>query len=118
VVLLGSVPDDDLALLYNAVDVFVTTSLLEGFCLPVLEAMACGLPVVCSNLSALPELVDSAAVQVNPLDVDALTEALASVLEDGQRQVHMRQLGLARAAHYRWEKTAAHYLDVYRTVLG
>jgi glycosyltransferase involved in cell wall biosynthesis len=113
---MGNVADDDLPLLYNAADVFVTTSLLEGFCFPVLEAMACGTPVVCSSLSALPELVGDAAVQVNPCDVDALTEALAAVLQDSQQQAHMRQRGLERAVHYRWEKTAARYLDVYRAV--
>ncbi|HLZ09608.1 MAG TPA: glycosyltransferase family 1 protein, partial [Chloroflexota bacterium] len=90
VVFLGRVSDEDLPALYSLADIFVFPSLYEGFGLPPLEAMACGLPVVCSSASSLPEVVGEAGVLVSPYDVDAWSSAMADLLEDGDRR---RELG-------------------------
>ncbi|MCS6911544.1 MAG: glycosyltransferase family 4 protein, partial [Anaerolineales bacterium] len=82
--LLPYVPEADLAGLYSGATAFVFPSLYEGFGFPVLEAMACGTPIVCSNTSSLPEVVGEAALTVNPLDVAALTEAIRRVLSDAE----------------------------------
>jgi|GEM_PF-121075 len=107
---LGPIPDADLPALYAAATVFVFPSLYEGFGLPVLEAMACGTPVICSNTSSLPEVAGDAAVMVNPLDVNALAAALGQLLSDAD----LRTKGLAQARRFSWEHTARQTLDLYR----
>jgi alpha-1,3-rhamnosyl/mannosyltransferase len=112
----GYVPDDDLAALYSGADVFVFPSIHEGFGLPVIEAMACGAPVICSDRSALPEITDGAAILVDPGDRAALTRAIARVLDDHSLQAQLRARGLARAAAFTWERTARATLAVYESV--
>ncbi len=112
----GFVSDDDLLQLYNACDLFVFPSFYEGFGLPALEAMACGRAVVCSNTSALPEVVDGAAILFDPYAVDEMVRALRDVLLDSELRCRMERLGLQRAAHFSWQKTAERTLDVYRDV--
>lgn len=112
------VSDQDLALFYNAADLFVFPSLYEGFGLPPLEAMACGTPVVCSNAASLPEVVGDAAVTVDPYDVDALADAMHRVLADPELREDLRARGLARARQFTWERTARETLAVYREVCG
>jgi glycosyltransferase involved in cell wall biosynthesis len=109
----GFVSDPDLLQLYNACDLFVFPSYYEGFGLPVLEAMACGRAVVCSNTSALPEVVDGAAILFDPYAIDAIVRAIADLLLDAELRGRMERLGVQRAAYFSWQKTAQHTLDVF-----
>jgi glycosyltransferase involved in cell wall biosynthesis len=110
---LNYVPAEDLVALYNLADLFVFPSLYEGFGLPPLEAMACGLPVVASNAPALREVLDGAALLVQPLDVAGLAEAMAAALGDEPLRAHLREAGLKRAALFSWERTARETAAVY-----
>ncbi len=112
----GFVSDADLLQLYNACDVFIFPSLYEGFGLPALEAMACGRAVVCSNATALPEVVDGAALLFDPYTVDEIVRALVDVLVDPELRARMERLGLQRAANFSWQKTAARMLGVFQEV--
>ncbi len=112
----GFVSDDDLLQLYNACDLMVFPSFYEGFGLPALEAMACGRAVACANTTALPEVVDSAAILFDPYRVDEIARALADLLLDAELRARMERLGLQRAAHFSWQKTAEKTLEVFREV--
>jgi glycosyltransferase involved in cell wall biosynthesis len=116
VIFTGFVADEDLPLLYNAADVFVFPSLYEGFGLPVLEAMACGTPVICSNTPPLPEIADGAARLVDPRSTSDVAEALAELLCDEERRAGLRARGLQRAQEYSWERTAQQTLALYTEV--
>ncbi|MBC7224691.1 MAG: glycosyltransferase family 4 protein, partial [Anaerolineae bacterium] len=113
---LGTVPGQDLPALYNLADCFVFPSLYEGFGLPVLEAMACGTPVVCSHLASLPEVAGDAALLVDPRDPAALAQAVLQVLEDAALRQGLREAGLRRAGAFTWACTAAATANVYREV--
>lgn len=113
VVLTGYVPDADLPLLYNAADIFCYPSLYEGFGLPVLEAMACGTPVIASNVSSLPEVAGDAARLVDPYDEHAIAEALRELAENDALRHTLRVKGLAHARQFSWERTAQQTLQVY-----
>jgi glycosyltransferase involved in cell wall biosynthesis len=113
----GFVSDDDLLQLYNACDLFVFPSFYEGFGLPALEAMACGRSVICSHTSALPEVVDGAAILFDPYALDEIVRALADLLLDPELRARMERLGLQRAAHFSWQKTAQRTLHVFHDVL-
>jgi glycosyltransferase involved in cell wall biosynthesis len=115
---LGHVPDDVLPALYQAADVFTLPSLHEGFGIPVLEAMACGTPVVTSNVYALPEVAGDAAELVDPYDVDAIAAAITGVLESSARADELRARGLARSAEFTWTKAAARHLECYELTLS
>jgi glycosyltransferase involved in cell wall biosynthesis len=108
------VPDEDLPALYNAADLFALPSLYEGFGLPVLEALACGTPVVTSNVSSLPEVAGDAAVLVSPRDVEGLSQALYRALTDQELRTTLRQRGLMQAQYFTWHQAAKTVLDVYR----
>ena len=112
----GFVSDSDLLQFYNACDVFVFPSFYEGFGLPVLEAMACGRAVISSNTSALPEVVDGAALLFDPYAVDEIVRAIADILLDSELRTRMERLGLQRAAHFSWQKTAERTLAVFQEV--
>jgi glycosyltransferase involved in cell wall biosynthesis len=92
----------------------VYPSLYEGFGLPVLEAMACGTPVIASDVAALPELVDGAGVLVDPADPDHLAERIASVLADDELRGRLRAGGIERASSYTWDETARRTAAVLR----
>jgi len=112
----GYLPEEEKALWYNAATCFCYPSLYEGFGLPPLEAMACGVPVVTSNVSSLPEVVGEAALTVDPLDSRALCEALRRVLIDGDLWSELSVRGPARARRFSWREAARQTADVYRWV--
>jgi len=112
----GYLPDADILALYEQADVFVYPSLYEGFGLPVLEAMACGCPVIASNASSLPEVVGEAALLVDPYDVEALAHAMLTVLEDDDLKREMSRKGVAQARKFSWEKAGEELLAVCREV--
>ncbi len=114
----GFVTDDDLLQLYNACDCFAFPSFYEGFGIPVLEAMACGRAVVCSNAASIPEVADGAALLFHPENTDEMVRALSDVLRDTQLRARLERLGIQRAAEFTWQKTAQMTLDVYREVAG
>lgn len=114
----GLVQEDDLPGLYCGADLFVFPSLLEGFGLPVIEAMACGTPVVTSTSSSLPEVAGDAAVLVDPYDPAAIAHAMLRVLEDRALALELRARGMARARQFTWEQAARRITAVYEKVVG
>jgi glycosyltransferase involved in cell wall biosynthesis len=112
VVFVGGVPLEETVRFYQAADLFVYPSLNETFGLPILEAMACGCPVVTSEVSAMPETAGGAAVLADPADPAALAKSLVEAIGPGRDR--LRDLGLRRAAQFTWGATAAATLDVYR----
>jgi glycosyltransferase involved in cell wall biosynthesis len=110
---LGGVPTSDLPLLYSGARFFVLPSLYEGFGMPVLEAMACGAPVICANTSSLPEIAGDAALLFPPGDAAALAQAMSALLSNGDLRRQMTVRGLAQAARFSWETTARQTLAVY-----
>ena len=106
----------DLPALYGGAALFVFPSLYEGFGLPVLEAMACGAPVICSDGSSLPEVAGNAARRVDTRDPATLAVAMESVLANAGLREEMRVKGLAQAARFSWEQAARRTLEVYRTI--
>jgi glycosyltransferase involved in cell wall biosynthesis len=118
VILPGYVPAEDKPLWYNAAHLFVYPSEYEGFGLPVLEALACGVPVVAADTSSLPEVAGSAACLVPPRDPAALAEALDALLADAPRRAELAAAGPAQAARFSWPEAAARTAAVYRRVTG
>jgi len=118
VVLTGHVSDDALLALYRAAQCFVFPSRYEGFGLPVLEAMAAGTPVVCSDRTSLPEVAGGAALLVSPDEVEDIAGAIARVTESPQLRERLVDEGLQQAARFSWERCADETVAVYRAVLG
>jgi glycosyltransferase involved in cell wall biosynthesis len=117
VVFLGFVEDADLPLLYGRADFFVYPSIYEGFGMPILEAMACGTPVITSNCSSMPEVAGDAALLVAPLDVEELAGRMLELAGDSELRASLRQRGLARAADFTWQKTALETYAVYERIM-
>ncbi len=113
---LDRVPDDDLPLWYNIANVCAYPSLYEGFGLPALEAMACGIPVVASNTSALPEVVGTAGLLLDPNDARAWTNALTGVLGDADVASNMSEAGLKQASRFSWDRAAAETLSILEAI--
>lgn len=111
------VPDTDVKPLLQQASALVFTSLHEGFGLPVLESFAAGVPVVCSNTTAMPEVAGGAALQVNPLQVGEITDAMQLIANGGADVSRMVAAGLARAQQFSWDQTAHGTVQVYRRVL-
>ncbi len=116
VVCTGTLSVTDLRLLYSQAAVFVFPSLYEGFGMPVLEAMACGAPVITSNTTALPEVAGDAAVLVNPEDAEELADAIFRVLEDSVLRARLKERGFERAKQFTWERAAQRTVAVYREI--
>lgn len=116
VIFLGFVPDQDLPLLYSGAAVFVFPSLYEGFGLPLLEAMACGTPVVCSNRSSLPEIGVDAVLYVNPESAEEIAFAIEKILGDSILRESLIQRGLKRAGEFSWDSCARSFLSVFEEV--
>ena len=113
---LGYLPDETLAVLYRLAVVFVFPSLSEGFGLPPIEAMACGAPVVTSNVSSLPEVTGGAAVLVDPYDVESIADGIARVLNNPALREELRVKGIARALDFSWERSVARTREIYQEV--
>ena len=114
---LGFVPDADLPYLFAGAKLFVFPSLYEGFGLPVLEAMASGVPVLTSSSSTLPEVAGGAAAICHPEDIESMTAALLKGLVDETWRSSAVELGLSQASKFSWQKCAEETAEVYRKVL-
>jgi glycosyltransferase involved in cell wall biosynthesis len=112
----GLLPDEDLPAFYSGAAAFVYPSLFEGFGLPILEAMACGTPVIASSRASMPELVGDAGLLVDPEDVEALAAAMARVLLDRAVAAELGRRSLERSRGYSWKETARRTLAVYHAV--
>ena len=113
----GYVPMDDLAAVYGAATVAVMPSVYEGFGLPVLEAMACGTPVLASKSSSLREVGGPAALYFDPLDVGQMADSIREVWADADLRDKMSQDGLKQAERFSWEKAARETLEAYERAL-
>lgn len=118
IVVAGYVPPEDLAGWYARAELFAFPSLDEGFGMPVLEAMAAGVPVLTSTRSALPEVAGDAAILVDPEDADALTESLRRLTLDGDLRAELSRRGAERVSLFSWEKSVSETWNVYRELLG
>lgn len=103
----GRVPEDRLPSLYRGAEALIFPSLYEGFGLPILESMACGTPVVTSNVTAMPETAGGAALLVDPTSVEGIAEGMKRIVSDTALRRQLRDRGLVRAASFRWQNTAA-----------
>jgi len=112
----GYLMDDALVNAYRTADLLVHPSRYEGFGLQIVESMACGTPVVCSNGGSLPEVAGDAAIQFDPDDVDALVQSITRVLTQPELAADMRERGFAQSARFRWQAAAHQTLDVYEAV--
>ncbi|MGH9379869.1 MAG: glycosyltransferase family 4 protein [Thermoanaerobaculia bacterium] len=115
--LVGHVADELLPAIYQGATLFLFPTLYEGFGLPVVEAMASGVPVITSNTSALHEIAEGYAHLVDPLDVDAIAGAIAKCMHDPEHRESLAQLGRRRAEDFRWKRTAEQTLEIYRRTL-
>lgn len=110
---LGYIPQEVLPAIYNGAKVFVFPSIYEGFGMPVTEAMACGTPVIASNVSSLPEVVGDSGLLLDPYDTDVWTRALEEMIDDDEKYNLLKKRGLERASLFSWEKTAEKTFQVY-----
>jgi len=114
---LGFVPDEDLVALYNMATVFVFPSVYEGFGMPVLEAMACGCPVITTCESCLPEVAGEAALYVDGYDALDFVEKIKQVFSSKQLQNQLSKKGLEQVKKFSWKKTAENTIKVYESVV-
>ena len=119
VIFTGYVPDERLKCLLKAADMLVFPSIYEGFGLPPLEAMACGVPVITSARASLPEVVGDAGLLLeDPLDAGELVDKVARLLDDGDLRARLIRTGLEQAGNFTWDKAAGQVLEVYRGMMG
>ncbi|MDZ7664841.1 MAG: glycosyltransferase family 1 protein [Desulfotignum sp.] len=116
IILTGHVPDQDLKAVYTGAAALVYPSLYEGFGLPLLEAMACGCPVICSNTASMPEVVKDAALLIDPSSSDSLAHAIDTMVHDTRVRTALIQKGFVRAGQFTWEKTARQTIDIFKRV--
>ena len=118
IVVTGFVANEDLAALYSGALAFVFPSLYEGFGLPPLEAMQCGVPVIVSNTSSLPEVVGEAGIMLDPKDADGLCQSLLSLYEDSSLRAELAKKSLLQAAGFSWQRCAEDTVNAYKTALS
>lgn len=111
----GYVPDEDLPALYSAATAFAYPSLYEGFGIPPLEAMACGTPVVASNVASLPDVVGDAALMVDPRSTESIRDGLEQILGDAELRARLREAGFERVKQFSWRSSAERMLAVLRS---
>lgn len=116
VIFLDYIPDEDLVYFYNGARIFIYPSLYEGFGLPVLEAMSCGVPVITSNVSSLPEVGGNAALYINPQKTEQIALAIKKIIFDEKTESKMRQASLAQAKKFSWDKCARETYKIYQEV--
>ena len=112
----GYIVNSDLPYIYNAAFAFLYTSLRESFGIPLLEAMACGTPVITSNTSSMPEIGSPNAILVNPESVEEITSMMLRLEQDNAFYQKQKNIGLERAKHFSWTKTAEQLLELYKVV--
>lgn len=113
IIFTGYLPDEDLPLLYSGAKVMIYLSYYEGFGLPVLEAMACGIPVVCSNTSCFPEVIGNIPVGVDPLSIPKIEEKTYKLINDADYNKAIGKLCYERANYFSWEKSAKQYYQIF-----
>ncbi|MGC1454383.1 MAG: glycosyltransferase family 1 protein, partial [Nitrospirota bacterium] len=113
----GYVDEKYIAALYSGAMMFIYPSLYEGFGLPPLEAMQCGVPVITSNSTSLPEVVGKAGLLIDPLDINALSAAMCTLYEKKSLRSELRENGLERATHFSWAKCADDIVKIYETAV-
>lgn len=114
IIFTGYIDEEDIVPLYSSATIFIYPSLYEGFGLPPLEAMACGTPVITSNISSLPEVVGDAAITVDPYDINDIASSIRQILNNKILQEDLRKKGLQQAQKFSWEKTAEETLKLYK----
>lgn len=114
---LGYIPLEDLVVIYNLASVYCQPSLYEGFGLQILEAMACGCPVVTSNVSSLPEIAGNAAVLVNPEKTKEIAKAIYSIISDKSFVLNLKDRGLKQAKNFSWKKTSLNTGEIYEKIV-
>ncbi|MFS0555802.1 glycosyltransferase family 4 protein [Brevibacillus sp. 179-C9.3 HS] len=118
VIFLGYVNDEDLVSIYNGATSLVLPSVYEGFGLPLLEAMQCGIPVLGSNVSSIPEVIGDAGILVEPMDIDSWVDSIENVVSDKQLHQRLVSKSLERAAQFSWNKVAEQTIEVYNKTLA
>jgi glycosyltransferase involved in cell wall biosynthesis len=111
------VPDEDLPYFYSASRVFVLPSTEEGFGFPVLEAMACGIPVICSRVASLPEIAGEASLLIDPYKTDDIVEAIIRLLTNERLSTELSIKGMTQAKQFSWENTASQTVDIYKNII-
>jgi glycosyltransferase involved in cell wall biosynthesis len=114
----GGVSEEDLPVLYNGAEVLVYPAFAEGFGLPVLEAMACGTPVITSNTTSLPEVTGDAAILINPRSFEEIGQSMEKILSDSALRREFASRGLQRAKTFGWAEAAKRTIEVYKEVLN
>lgn len=115
---LDFVSENDLPALYSKASAFILPSLYEGFGLPILEAMACGAPVIASNAASIPEIVGDAGIIVDPYNIEEISDGILRLLNNQSEAKNYSNLGIERAQQFTWRHCAEEHLKVYREVLG
>ncbi len=118
IIITGRVPDEDLASLYSHAHSFYYLSLYEGFGLPPLEAMQCGVATVTSNTSSLPEVVGDAGIMLQPNDVESLCETMLNLYKNEELRSFYAQRGLERSKMFSWEKSANEHIEIYKKIIN
>ena len=114
----GYIMEEELPFIFNAADLFVYPSFYEGFGLTVLEAMACGIPVITSNYSSLPEVVGDAGLLIDPYNYEELAYAMYRVLTEPELRIHLSKKGLERSKNFSWRQTAEMTLNIYNKIFN
>lgn len=111
------IENEDMNVVYNLADIFIQVGLSDGFSIPIVDALNCGLPVVTSNLSVFPEMVGDAGILVNPYDPEDIAEGMIRLINNNDLRVKLTQLGLEKGKQYSWFKTAINIFNIYKRIL-